>query len=382
MSLSSSSFVKKCFKKFGIAPGNFGTASNAGAGRILAGSLVLAAALCALMLPAQARPERDDNPREHAMGFLPDVPMSVWQDPELEQRGIVVAVHGLVMHGRVYDTMARELAKDGLTVVAPDLRGYGRWQKLSEEESNRKSGNRSEKKSEKKSEKIEYVSSLNDLKEVVSALRANSPDLPIFMVGESMGAGLSLRVAEALPGQVNGLVLSSPAIKRRFYMEPEMVKDLAGLVRNPLREVDLVPYIRKFASENPTVSEEAIHDPYVRKHLSCLDLLNTATFIRGNISHARGVPATVPVLVIQGDKDRMLRHEAVSALLSRLKSRDTTMCWLPGKGHVLIETSHIEPNTMDTIRGWLSQHLPARSSSLISSMPAGTNLFSASELSK
>ncbi|MBI5176204.1 MAG: alpha/beta fold hydrolase [Candidatus Melainabacteria bacterium] len=374
MSLSSSSFVQKCFKKFGIAPAISGTASTARSGRILTGSLALAAVLATLMLPAQARPERDDNPREHAMGFLPDVPMSVWQDPDVEQRGIVVAVHGLVMHGRVYDTMARELAKDGLTVVAPDLRGYGRWQALSDEESNRKTG--------KKSEKIEYVSSLNDLKEVVSALRANSPELPIFMVGESMGAGLSLRVAEALPGQVNGLVLSSPAIKRRFYMEPEMVKDLAGLVRNPLREVDLVPYIRKFASENPTVSEEAIHDPYVRKHLSCLDLLNTATFIRGNISHARGVPATVPVLVIQGDKDRMLRHEAVSALLSRLKSRDTTMCWLPGKGHVLIETSHIEPNTMETIRGWLSQHLPAKSASLISSMPAGTRLFTAGELSK
>ncbi len=345
-----------------------------GGRHILTGSLVLATLLGSLGLPSYAQPERDDNPREHAMGFLPDVPMSVWQDPDVEQRGIVVAVHGLVMHGRVYDTMARELAKDGLTVVAPDLRGYGRWQKLAEDKSGEKSG--------KRCEKIEYESSLKDLKEVVSALRANSPDLPIFMVGESMGAGLSLRVAEALPGQVNGLVLSSPAIKRRFYMEPEMVKDLASLVRNPLRELDLVPYIRKFASENPTVSEEAIHDPYVRKHLSCLDLLNTATFIRGNIAHARGVPATVPVLVIQGDKDRMLRHEAVSALLSRLKSRDTTVCWLPGKGHVLIETSHIEPNTMETIRGWLSQHLPERPASLISSMPAGASLFARGELSK
>lgn len=345
-----------------------------GGRRVLTSSLVLAALLCSLGLPSSAQPERDDNPRAHAMGFLPDVPLSVWQDPDVEQRGIVVAVHGLVMHGRVYDTMARELARDGLTVVAPDLRGYGRWQKLSEDKSGEKSS--------KRSQKVEYESSLKDLKEAVSALRANSPDLPIFMVGESMGAGLSLRVAEAMPGQVNGLVLSSPAIKRRFYMEPEMVKDLASLVRNPLRELDLVPYIRKFASENPTVSEEAIHDPYVRKHLSCLDLLNTATFIRGNIAHAGGVPATVPVLVIQGDKDRMLRHEAVSALLSRLKSRDTTVCWLPGKGHVLIETSHIEPNTMETIRDWLSQHLPGRPASLISSMPANSSQFAPGEISK
>jgi alpha-beta hydrolase superfamily lysophospholipase len=143
-----------------------------------------------------------------------------------------------------------------------------------------------------------------------------------------------------------------------------------------MRQVDLVPYIKKFASEDPRIVDEAINDPYVRKHLNLSELMGTASIIRGNISHASGVPASVPVLVIQGDKDKMLRSDAVTLLLSRLRTKDRTVHWLPGKGHVLIETAHIEPSTMSTISSWLDDHLmtPTRvtlSEGLVSSGSTG-----------
>ncbi|CAN5564320.1 hypothetical protein BH11CYA1_BH11CYA1_44770 [soil metagenome] len=291
---------------------------------------------------AQCQVERDDTPFEHGMTNLPDIPVSVWRQRDSKPQAVAIAVHGMVMHGGVYDRLANELVGLGFEVYAQDLRGYGRWQLAPNAKS-----------------VVSYKESLEDLKALVRAARNEHPDLPIFLIGESMGAGLSMCAAEAMPGEISGLVLSSPALKRRNYCEPEMVKDVAALIANPVRQFDMVPYIKKFASEDPQIAQETIEDPMVRKTLSLKELLRTASVIRSNINHAKNIPADMPVLVIQGDHDRMLQQNAVVTLLRKLKSTDQTVRWMPGKGHVLIETAHIDPITLFTVKSWLVGHLPS-----------------------
>lgn len=290
---------------------------------------------------AQCQVVRDDAPLEHGMTNLPNIPICVWRKRDSKPQAIAIAVHGMVMHGGVYDRLATELVGLNFEVYAQDLRGYGRWQLEPSSKST-----------------LSYKASLEDLKALVRAARNEHPDLPVFLIGESMGAGLSLRAAEAMPGEISGLVLSSPALKRRNYCEPEMVKDVAALFANPVRQFDMVPYIRKFASEDPQIAEETIEDPMVRKTLSLKELLTTAAVIRSNINHVKNIPADMPVLVMQGDRDRMLQQNAVVTLLKKLKSTDQTVRWLPGKGHVLIETAHIDPTTLFTVKSWLVGHLP------------------------
>ena len=205
---------------------------------------------------------------------------------------------------------------------------------------------------------VSYGQSFEDLKEVIQAARHEYPSLPLFLIGESLGAGLSLHAAEMMPGSVSGLVLSSPALKRRLYIAPEVVKDFSTLVTRPHRQCDLSPYIKKLSSEDPRIVEEELNDPYIRKHMTCADMLKTFSMIKSNLDYARGVSADIPVLVIQGDHDRILKQNAVVLLLDRLKCKDQTVRWLSGKGHVLIETALIEPSTLGTISSWLIDHLP------------------------
>jgi alpha-beta hydrolase superfamily lysophospholipase len=334
------------------------------------------ALFCQPIVPAQpalAQVVRDDQPQAHGQSGLPDVPLSVWRDEQIKPRAVAVCVHGLVMHGRVYDHMARALAAQGFVVYAQDLRGYGRWQEKSiravcgddrlADINQREQPITMSEPSKLDADgcrvaEVSYDQSFEDLKQVIQAARHEHPSLPLFLIGESMGAGLSLHAAQVMPDCINGLVLSSPALKRRLYIAPEVVKDCATLVTSPHKQCDLAPYIKKLSSEDPRIVEEELSDPYIRKHLTCIDMLKTFSAIKSNLEYAKGVSADIPVLVIQGDQDRILKQNAVVLLLDRLKCKDQTVRWLTGKGHVLIETALIEPSTMDTISHWLTDHLP------------------------
>ncbi len=366
--------------------------------KALVGIAALASAVAAVIgQPALAEVIRDDSSTLEGMSHRQ---VYEWKDTGVKPRAVAIAVHGLVLHGGVYDKMARELASQGVVVVAPDLRGYGRWcpsheRGLKHEPSNgydnatvvsldgasadtHSSDQCSDCDSNlERSAEVSYKESFADLKELTKAVRDVYPALPLYVIGESLGAGLALHLAADMPGSIDGLVLSSPAIKRRVYIEPRMVMDFTVMMFKPNKEIDLVPYIKRFASEDPTICETAIQDPLVRKKLTLFDLLATSRLIKSNIKHAERVPEDMPVLVIQGDRDRMLNSNGVVVLLDHLKSRDQTVKWFPGKGHLLIETPHIQPATMETISSWLSEHINSAQmtkQSAMSSMSASDDL--------
>src|SRR5215470_11529375 len=64
---------------------------------------------------------------DSALGRELGLPLYQWSDPAITPKAVLVAVHGMVMHGASFDTLATRLAEQGFLVVAPDLRGYGRW---------------------------------------------------------------------------------------------------------------------------------------------------------------------------------------------------------------------------------------------------------------
>ncbi len=273
-------------------------------------------------------------------GCSEKLPVYIWKDSEAKPRGVIIAIHGLVMHGGTFNQLAKSLAHQGYIVYAPDLRGYGRWML------------------EDQSQEVQYDKSFEDLCDLVTELKAEHENVPLFCMGESLGAGLCMRLASSkVSGRIDGIALSSPALKRKFvYVHPQLVADSMKLVTNPKRQIDIVPYMKTLASDDPRITEEAANDPLVRKKLTARDLWRTNQYIKGNMRYASLIPPAMPVLVIQGDNDRMLRWNAVSMLLSKLKSTDQTVKWFKGRGHLLIETSYVLPETVETIGEWLEDH--------------------------
>ena len=171
-----------------------------------------------------------------------------------------------------------------------------------------------------------------------------------------MGADMAIRIAGARPELADGLVLSSPAIRAHYFIDSNAVKVLPVMMANFKQQLDLMPYVRKYASNDPKVVKEMCKDPLVRKHLSGQDLVASFRCMRDTMTYVPNVSADQPVLVLQAKDDKIVRADAVVLLMSRLKSQDQQVRWFEDRGHILIETTHIKPDTMQTIVSWLNDH--------------------------
>ena len=276
-----------------------------------------------------------------------------WHDTDAAPRACVVAIHGLTLHGSIYDTTAKHLVGRGYVVYAPDLRGYGRWLKISKTQNTSKSKN---------DNKISYPLSRSDLLKLVQAAREEHPDIPVFLLGESLGADMAIYAASQIPECVDGVVLSAPAIKRKAHL----ITDTADLMSTGFRQLGIAPYIKNFASDDPRVAQEALDDPLIRKQLSTGDLIRSLRVLNETIKYARLVPPTVPILLLQGGQDKLVEIEAVSKLLAHLNSSDQTVKWFTGSGHLLLETSFVKQETFAALDNWLDGHTRAELPSQVS----------------
>jgi acylglycerol lipase len=265
-------------------------------------------------------------------------------------RGIVVALHGLAFYGRIYERLARSLAERGLTVYATDMRGYGECGPgAGHKYCNTRDCH----------EKINYRKSCADLVRLTEGLRQHHPDVPIIGLGESMGAAMMIRLAATKPGLVDGLVLSAPAIRKRVTFDPYTLACAGIIAANPLLQLDLEPYIKRYASDDPRVIAEMLEDPLVRKRMSGWELLQSSEAVRKTARYVRGIPANTPVLVVQGNADRCLNTSGVAILQKDLRSTDQTVRWFPERGHILLETAYVKPDTLETVVSWVNSHVEA-----------------------
>lgn len=304
--------------------------------------LSLAAIFC--LVPSSStwsQPARDDQ------GILTrelKLPIYEWSDKTKTEQGVVIAVHGLMKHGASFDKLGGYLADKGYVVVAQDLRGYGRWH----DEKGKFAGD----------DKVSYDKSYEDLVNLAARMRSLHPHQPMFCIGESLGADLALHLAGVRPDLTDGLILSSPAIAHHHSICKQMVVDAAKFCTNPKREFNMDPYIKTYTSDDPRITEEALNDPMTRKSLDLRALLGSRKTMKQTLAYVRSIPPHIPVLIIQGSADKIIKADGIVALMTNLKSKDQTVRWFNSRGHVLLETSYINDNTLETISGWLTQHMP------------------------
>lgn len=261
---------------------------------------------------------------------------------ERRRKGIVVTAHGTTQHAGSFHKLAEHLTESGYVVVSVDLCGHGRRFHSARDR------------------EVDYERSVRELVRTFRVLRKTFHELPLFCIGESVGAAVAAKAVGNSPGLVNGMVLCSSGIRPALFDPLLTVPDFVKGVFRLNTQMDLSRYISRYSSDDHRVSNEMVSDPLSRVTMTPRELVRTAWFLGQTASAARKIDPSVPVLVVQGSNDGIVAKHGIKDILRNLRSQKKEVVVLPGAGHVLMGTSFIKPAVVESLTRWLDSHVPSK----------------------
>lgn len=258
--------------------------------------------------------------------------MLEWKSPT-PAKILVVCIHGLGLCARAYKPLGKEFSANGIDGFAINVRGFG---------PDRSSPDRA---------KLNCVQTVNDVIELLRNLRKEQPDYKIFLVGESMGGALAMRIAAENSMLVDGVICSAPAWKL-LKMRQAVVKGVFDLFL--FSENHPGPAGRAVihqATTDPELTEHWLTDPSHKLKLSWKEASSFLNFISKTDTYAKQLRK--PVLVVQGLNDHLVSPKAVATLFRKIPSENKTFL-IDGKGeHLVLEEGRFTPPLVEKLVNWL-----------------------------
>ncbi len=245
-------------------------------------------------------------------------------------RGVVLLVHGLGEHAGRYDHVARRLNRWGFAVRGFDQYGHG--------ESGGVRG------ALPSSDRL-----VDDLLELIESTRARmDPDMPLILLGHSLGGLVAARAVALHRLPVQALVLSSPALdpglsawqKMLLQVLPRIAPNLT--VGNGL-DPDLI-------SHDKTVVKAYKTDPWVHNRISA----RLGRFIAegGPLVLARAPEWPVPTLLLYAGDDQLVDPRGSRAFAAASPAAMVTARCFEGLFHEIFNELDSEP-VFATLKQWL-----------------------------
>lgn len=269
--------------------------------------------------------------------YVNDTPCMTWIDESAPLKGVILCVHGLGLHKGCYKTFGEKMAPQGWAVYAMDVRGFGSFQKMPEVRH------------------LDFHGTVQDVAKTLRFIRASHPGKPVFLLGESMGGAISVRTTSCFPELVDGLIASVPA-GDRWHMMSDSVKVGMNLFLRPGKTMDVAPILMR-STVKEDLREEWHKDEYARFDLTPMDLIHFQKLCDGNVECARRITKT-PVLVVQGEKDMLVKASSTLNITNEIKSPDTRCIMIPNGEHLTFEEAQFETigGIMEQLVSWLDEH--------------------------
>lgn len=275
------------------------------------------------------------------------LPLLSWR-PETP-RAAIIAVHGFNEYSHLFAIPGPWFAERGMAVYAYDQRGFGKapgrglWP-----------GD-------------ELLTA--DLETLVRLVRARHPDIPVFVLGTSMGGAVALSAAaEMADPKPAGLILVAPAVWGWSSLNPFYQAVLWVAAHTMPWQTFTGQDLGVQASDNIEMLRALGRDPLVIKETRT----DTIYGLVGLMERAyRSVEAVqVPVLLLYGAHDEVIPPEPVTAIRSRFAAPLTVAVYQKG-WHMLLYDLQRETVWTD-IESWMTD--------ASRSLPSGEMLPASSDL--
>jgi alpha-beta hydrolase superfamily lysophospholipase len=251
----------------------------------------------------------------------------ILHNPLARPKGVVIIVHGICEHSGRYDHVVSRLNAGGFSVFRFDLRGHGR-----------SGGERG------------FVSDFNlfieDTDQVVNLAREEYPDLPLFLLGHSMGGFIAACYGVKYPDPLTGLIHSGAAVIVLPMVAALGDFDYDALAMNPIPN-DL----SEMVSRDPQVVKAYQEDPLVQKSFTTKLMgevfIRGAKWLMGNMSGYR-----YPCLILHGGGDQIVPPDASRYLHEHISSSEKTLRVYDGLYHEILNEPEKE-TVLEDIRQWI-----------------------------
>ncbi|WP_230464902.1 alpha/beta hydrolase [Nocardia seriolae] len=262
-----------------------------------------------------------------------------WQAwlPDTDPRALAVIVHGYAEHSGRYAHVAERLVESGFAVYALDHTGHG--------------------KSEGARANIGSLDGAADnVRTMLATATGRHPELPVFLIGHSMGGLTTAYLAVRDQPQVTGIVLSGPAVD---IEGGNAIQRLAApLVARFLPNLPVIKLDSKLVSRDPEVVRAYDEDPLV--HHGGVPARTAGEMLRaGNYVKAHLDRLTAPLLVQHGTADGLASPTGSDVLERDAGSEDKTVIRYDGLYHEIYNEP--EQDKVLSRSGELARSPPAQS---------------------
>ena len=263
-----------------------------------------------------------------------------WWAPEAAPKAILLLVHGAGEHSGRYLHVAEFFVRQGFAVSALDHRGHGH--------------------SDGKPGHIDVFDDyLVDLAVFHNEVVRQSPGVPIFLLGHSLGGLIACNYLLQQQDRFVGCILSGALIKSDLqpgWVQMGVIRLLALLApRLGLMQLDA-----SGVSRDPEEVKKYVEDPLVL-HGKASARMVRELFAGMATLQADAAGIRLPMLMLHGDADVLTSPDGSRYLHQHISSTDKTLIIYPGLYHEILNEPEGQ-DVLDQILSWCEARLPANGS--------------------
>ena len=250
-----------------------------------------------------------------------------------QPKATILINHGFAEHLARYDYLAKEFNKSGYNVYRYDLRGHGKTKST-------------------KGHIESYNDFIEDCNEMVELVKKESKDLPIFMLGHSMGGFVTCAYGLKYPDILQGQIFSGPAVNRL----PAARGLRTGLLK-VLSKITKMKMVKNVVGNDicsvKEVVEDYKNDPLILKeataNLFAQFLVYGREYINENITDYK-----YPCFIAHGEKDKIVPKEIGEYLYESISSKDKEIKVYDNLYHEILNEDEKDQVIADMIN-WLDE---------------------------
>ncbi|MDX2457141.1 MAG: alpha/beta hydrolase [Gammaproteobacteria bacterium] len=275
------------------------------------------------------------------------LPVTMWEADESPE-AIILALHGFNDYRNAFSGPAHFFAVNRITTYAYDQRGFGEttqrglWPAIGVLEA--------------------------DATIMASLLCARHPDLPLFLLGESMGGAVVMNMQRKAPC-IKGIVLVGPAVwgwqtmpfwqrialRLAAHIVPGKTLTGEGLKITPSDNIEM---LRALGRDPLVIKATRVDTIYGLTNLMEAALLSSAEL-------------ATPTLILYGEKDEIIPHDPTCAMLNRLPETAATRFVLYPDGYHMLMRDLQATVVLQDVVSWIHDQSASLPSTL--ELDAGTS---------